>query len=437
MRIKTMRKSNNILFATTALTGIMLGASPALAGGFYLQDQSAKGTGRAYSGEVADQGAESLWWNPAAIGGLDGGSAAISATGILPSADVSNVDTLIVRPGQAPAPVGGDTNTHDPINNGVVPSGSIAHSLGHHLAVGLAITAPFNFTTQYPTTSWARYTALTTRLRTIDIQPSAAIELVPGFSLGAALNAERTTAKLGNALPNLLAALPDGLEQLTGSGWDFGYTLGAQYRAGPLSLGASYKSAITHKLNGNVAVSGLLGPLAGQNGTISTAARFTTPWQATIGARYAVVRTVTLDASVTRFGWDKFDAIYLAAPLNTAIPENYRNTWSYAVGADIDVSPTWTLRTGIRRDLTPVRNDERDARVPDSNRWVFALGATHALSKAFKIDAGANYLVLDSAPVDRITAAYAGTAVQTPILVDGQLSNAHVVVLSLGARLSF
>ena len=42
-------------------------APQAHAAGFYLQEQAARGTGRAYSGEVADQGPASLWWNPAAI----------------------------------------------------------------------------------------------------------------------------------------------------------------------------------------------------------------------------------------------------------------------------------------------------------------------------------------------------------------------------------
>jgi long-chain fatty acid transport protein len=168
-----------MLWLAGGLAGTMLSAAPAMAGGFYLQDQSTKASGRAFSGEVADQGAESLWWNPASIGGLEGGSAAISVTAILPRADVSNVNTLIVRPGQAPAPVGGDQTTHNPINNGVLPSGSIAHGIGSHLSLGLAITAPYNFTTEYSPTSWARYTAMTTRLRTIDIQPSIAAELAP------------------------------------------------------------------------------------------------------------------------------------------------------------------------------------------------------------------------------------------------------------------
>ena len=54
-----------LLFATSAAALAMAG--PAHAAGFYLQEQSVKGAGRAYSGEVADQGVSSLWWNPAAI----------------------------------------------------------------------------------------------------------------------------------------------------------------------------------------------------------------------------------------------------------------------------------------------------------------------------------------------------------------------------------
>jgi long-chain fatty acid transport protein len=424
------------LMAGVAL-GVALGAAPAMAGGFYLQDQSTKASGRAFSGEVADQGAESLWWNPAAIGGLQGGSAAISVTAILPRANVSDAGTLIVRPGQAPASVGGDTTTSNPINNGVVPSGSIAHSIGHGVAVGLAITAPFNFTTQYPATSWARYSALTTRLRTVDIQPTVAVELTPGLSVGGAVNVERASATLGNALPNLSPLLPDGSQQLTGSGWDVGYSLGAQYRQGPLSLGISYKSKIKHTLNGTLNIRGLLGPLAAQNMTVNTNAQFTTPWQLTFGARYKVAPLVTLNGSVTRFGWADFNAITLGAPVNAALPENYRNTWSYAAGVDVDVAPTWTVRAGIQRDLTPVSGDQRDARVPDSNRWNFAAGVTKAVTKGLKIDAAFNYLSLDDAPVNRVTAAYAGTAAQTPILTNGTVTDPHVFIFSLGGRLSF
>jgi len=415
--------------------GLLLTLAPvhAMAGGFYIAEQSVKGTGRAYSGEVADQGAESLWWNPASIGGLQGSSSSFGISGILPSANIANNNTGIIRPGQTtPAAVGGDQINTNPVIRAGVPSGAMAHSLTKKLAVGLAITAPFNFTTEYPTTSWTRYSALYTRLRTIDIQPSAAYMLTPNLSVGAGINIERVSANFTNAVANASPLLPDGRQALAGTAWDVGYSVGVQYRKGPLSLGVSYKSAIQHHVSGNMQISGLVYPLASYNMAVNTTANFKTPWQVVFGGRLAVSPKLTLNAQATRFGWSEFSAINLGAPFNAAMPENYRDTWTVALGADYQIARKWTLRAGVARDDSPVRNDQRDARVPDSNRWVLALGATHAVSKAFQIDAGAQYIALDSVPIDRNTAAVGST-----ILVDGTMTSAKVVVLSLGGRFNF
>src|SRR5689334_4112575 len=93
---RTLMASATVL----ALSGL---SGAAHAGGYYLQEQSVKAAGRAFSGEVSDQGAESLWWNPAAIAGATHNSAYIGASAILPKAHVRDNGTLIVRPGQAPA----------------------------------------------------------------------------------------------------------------------------------------------------------------------------------------------------------------------------------------------------------------------------------------------------------------------------------------------
>lgn len=434
-----VHKSNIMAKALPAATLALLGAAfpgAAQAGGFYLQEQSAKGAGRAFSGEVADQGPESLWWNPAAIGGMEGLSSYIGASAILPRGDITNFNTRIVRPGQTPTAVGGEQTARNPVNNGVVPSSAIAYAITPQVAVGLAVSAPYNFTTDYDADSWARYTADKTKVRTIDIQPSIAVVPVPGLSIGAGLNIEYADAILSNYLPNLSAALPDGYQKLKGNGWDLGWSAGVQYKTGPVALGVSYKSSIKHTLKGSVTTSGLLGPLAAQNGRIDTHASFNTPWQLTFGARVAVTPKMTLNGQVSRFGWSKFDTIDLHAPLNVSVPELYRNSWSFAGGVDYAVSPKWTVRGGVQYDKTPTRNGERDARVPDCNRWNFAAGSTYVLSEKIKIDAAVNYIAFKDASIDRTTAAYAGTAAQTPILVDGRVIDAHAFVLSLGARFS-
>ncbi|MDO7843795.1 OmpP1/FadL family transporter [Sphingomonas immobilis] len=427
------------IIAAGALPLMALGlAGTAHASGFYLQEQSVRGNGRAFSGETADQGAASMWWNPAAIGGIRGCDGALGVSAILPRGNVNNLGTVIVRPGQAPAAVGGDAVSRNPITNGVLPSGGFACAITPRLSVGMNIGAPYAFETKYPTTSWARYTALQTKLRLYDLQPTIAFAVTPEISIGAGLNVHYAEATLSNALPQISPLLPgDGFQELKGNGWDVGYSVGAQYHKGPLQLGVGYKSAVKHTLTGTVTTSGLLGPLAAQNSTISTTANFSTPWQVNFGARYRVSPQVTLNAQAVRMGWSEFDAIRLGAPLNAAIPENYRDTWSFAGGVDYDISPKLTLRAGVQHDQTPTSNGNRDARVPDNNRWNFSGGASYNLSERFTIDAAATYIAIDDAVINRTTAAYAGTAAQTPILVNGSLTDAHAVVLSIGGRVHF
>ena len=73
-------------------------ASPALAGGFYLQEQSVRGAARAYSGEVSDTGVQSLWWNPAAIA-RSPRQAYVAAHGVLVDADVTDSGSTVTYQG--------------------------------------------------------------------------------------------------------------------------------------------------------------------------------------------------------------------------------------------------------------------------------------------------------------------------------------------------
>jgi long-chain fatty acid transport protein len=432
-----MMMSKGRILVGTAAGALAFGmAASASAQAFYLQEQSVRGQGRAFSGEAADTGVDSLWWNPASIGGLEGGQASVHASAILPRGKVVDKGTVIVRPAQAPALVGGDPSAKDPINNGVLPSGAVAYGFGR-VAVGLAVTAPYNFTTNYDADSWARYSADKTKLRTFDIQPSVAVMVTPRLSVGAALNVEYADATLSNYLPNLSPLLADGHQTLKGDGWDVGWSAGAQYRADVVTLGLAYKSSIKHKLDGSVTTEGLLGPLAAQNRSIDTTATFRTPWQAIGSIRVKATPQLTLNGQVVRYGWNKFDAIRLGSPLNVALPENYKNSWTYAGGVDYDVNPQWTVRAGVQYGETPTNDGNRDARVPDSNRWNFSAGTSYAVSQSFTVDAAASYITFKDAPIDRLTAAYAGTAAQTPILTNGELQDASALVFSLGARVAF
>jgi long-chain fatty acid transport protein len=94
------------------------------------------------------------------------------------------------------------------------------------------------------------------------------------------------------------------------------------------------------------------------------------------------------------------------------------------------------VRAGVQRGLTPTRDGNRDARVPDANRWNYSAGTSYAFGR-FTIDAAASYIDFKDESIDRVTAAYAGTVVQTPVITNGSLQDASALVFSLGARMAF
>jgi long-chain fatty acid transport protein len=426
-----------LLFGTAMAAGMNIPA-PAGAAAFYLQEQSVRGWGRANSGETADRGPASLWWNPAAIGGSDRTSLSFGATGFLPVGSIRDRGTLIDRPGAAPIAVGGASAMTDPVQRGLAPNFAIAVPVNARIAFGLSVTSPFSFTTDYDSAGWQRYSAIRTRLLTADIQPSVAVAPASWLSVGAGLNVEYADAFLSNALPNLAAGLPDARLKLTGNGWDLGWTAGVQvHPSDRLSFGIGYKSAVTHRLGGRVQISGLLGPLAARNVDGPIKAGFTTPWQLSVGARAGVAERLTLNAQAVRYGWSEFDAIRLGAPLGNAVPENYRDTWSFAFGADAEATPRLTLRAGIQIDPTPTRDGGRDPRVPDADRVDYNVGASLRVGERLTLDGAAALTDFRNSAVTRDEHFYAGTAAQTDVLTDGRAVRQHAVVLAFGGRFDF
>ena len=438
-------------FATLAITGA-IAAAPAHAGAFYLADQSTKATGRAYSGEVSEQGAQQQYYNPAAIGGIDSLQSYFGLTAILPHANAIDAGSTVTRPGLlsgvgATTPVGGNPVQHNPVNKGYLPNGGFAIPLPAHLAFGFTMASPYSFTTNYGSDSWARYSADRTRLRTFEFQPSIAWSPAPSISFGAAPVIDYVRATFSNYLPDpLSASLPDGHQLLKGSGWDVGYTFGFQFHNDKVDIGASYKSAVTHHLKGHLIVDGIsaadpLSTLVNQR-VEGARATFTTPWSVSLGMRYHVTKQFTVNTQATRFGWSKFSEIALSdlGPNigNQAIAQNYKNSWAFSVGFDYDVTPKLTVRGGVARDLTPVQKGYRDPRVPDGDRWDYATGLTYKLTRRFAIDAAASYAHIAGNTIDKPTAIYDQTLLTNAATdPDGILKNGRAVLLSLGGHMSF
>lgn len=317
----------------------------------------------------------------------------------------------------------------------MVPNLGGAFRINDKLSLGLSIAAPYNFTTEYSKASWTRYDALKSQLRTVNVDGVVAYKVNDLIDLGVGVTAMYADAELTNALPNISPLQPDGSQSLKGDGWAYGYTVGAQlHPSKSLTIGASYRSKLDHKLKGTVTVGGLLAPIpAANNFSTDGEAKITLPWIANVGARWAVNDKLTLNGSVSRVGWSEFDAIRVKfATSATASVQNYKNVTTYAVGLDYQATPRLTLRTGVQYDPTPTPDVGRTARVPDGDRMMYATGATWAATDNLKLDAAINYIVFDKSKINRTDVTATGSTVNLRGDVEGS-----AVVLSTGARFSF
>ncbi len=433
MTPRNMARLGGLALTTALMTGV---AAPALAGSFYLQEQSVRGAGRAFSGEAADRGVGSLWWNPASIA-RSGRELSVGLHAIKIDSEVRNTGSYVTYPGGVDVPVVNPRNTEvDPIESGLVPNFAFATPIGDRLALGVSVAAPYNFTTKYEQGSFARYDALTSELRSGDASLTLAYQVNDWLDVGAGLNAQYVKAKLTSAMPSVSPLLPDGSSSLEGDGWDFGWNVGAQVHKGPWDFGLSYRSKIEHELDGDIAIA-LTGPLAPNSVSTSGTASFNTPWFASASVRYAVNDKLTLNAQVNRIGWSEFQAITVEYPNGgDVIHQDYKDVTTGAIGLDYALSDKTTLRAGVGYDPTPTRDSLRTARIPDADRWLFSVGGSTEVTPGVTFDAGLTYIAFSDSTIRDDRAFYAGTPAAVTSHLRGE-AEGSALVASIGARWAF
>lgn len=376
MRVSALKARGPI---ASVLAGAMYAtAGEAMAGGFGVNEISVEGLGRANAGEVTDTGASALWWNPASIAG-SGREISVGLHRRDHSTDFRDNGSTItypVPPAGLTVPVGGASNVSDGSEDLTALTGAIALPLGDRFAVGLSVTKPFRLKTELGANSWSRYDTIRSQIEITDVQLTGAIQATDWLDLGVGVSGQYNDAYLDQAWPNLAAGAPDAISRLKADGWAYGWTVGAQATFETVTFGASYRSKIEHELDGSLAVSGLLAPLDAFNFTAPATAKFTMPWQLTLGARFAVTPQLSLNGQLERVGWGEYDVITVDFGQTAVIPQNFDDVTSFALGVDYVVNDAWTVRAGFRNDPTPTPDTLREPGVWDADAKIYAVGAS-------------------------------------------------------------
>jgi long-chain fatty acid transport protein len=419
----------------------LFAAAAAHASGFALKEQSATYQGASFAGATAraDDPA-TLFFNPAGITRLAGYQISLSTAAIMPTAQMTSGSAT------RNAFLGGTaingSLTSDAAVNAIIGSVYATGHVSQDVAIGLSITAPYGLATKYGTNSIARYQALTSVLRTTDIAPAIAWQVLPTLSIGAAIHAEYAEATLSNAADfGAFLGLPgaaDGIGTIKGHDTAYAWQIGLLWEPMPgTRIGADYHSAAFHKLQGNITYSGVPAPLRPLfvSGTAATA-KLVTPDLFSVGVAQDFGRwTLLADASLTR--WSHFNQLTAYYGTSRSLTqESWRDTFGMSAGADYRITDEVTLRGGLAYDQSPVPNSTRTPRVPDNDRFWMSVGASWAPTPRLSLSAAYTHIFVADG-----TVALADTGGPTsPSFGRGNLNAAYsnsIDIVSLQATLKF
>jgi len=435
--------------------GLLDRAPGAVASGYQVREQSAVGQGASFAGSAARGDDPSMmFFNPAAMAWLPGTQAAAVGSGIFPTTEVRN-GTASRAAALGGGPIAGSLG--DAALDAFVPALYGTTALGEAWRVGVGVTSPWGLVTKYPADFIGRYHALTSSLKTINVAPAVSWRPLPNLSVGAALQIQYADAKLSNAVdfgsigflnPQLRAlgfrpGAADGRGTVRGDDTAVGWLVGAQWE--PLAgtrLGLAFRSAVFHDLSGDVRFEGVPAPLAPAFRGTGGRAKLTTPESLTFGVTHRLDARWTLLGGAEWTNWSRFRELVVRfddgrAPSVTE--QRWRDTWFLSAGAEYQATPDLALRAGVAWDKTPVRDETRTPRIPDSDRYWLSVGASWralpATLPGLTLTAAYTHVFVDDATV-RLTDPGPGSS----NFLRGNLSadyRASVDILAVQARFAF
>ena len=422
-----------LLLASAALTAPL----PAMAGGFYLQEQSPKDTGRALSGgAAAGDDPSTIYFNPAAMTQLPGIQTSIGGIALLAEARQANRGSSRTIPGiPTRVPVTGNDGGNAFEKVIPIPSFYASAQVSDRLWLGLGVNAPFGLKLEYDDGYFGRYDSLYTDLKTYNVQPSAAYQLTENLSVGGGVDVQYVKVTLTNALPQLSPLLADGHASVEGDDWSVGWNAGLFYTLGDTNFGVHYRSRMKHGLAGEQVISGLVGPLAGANGTFAATAPLTLPDIVTVSMAHRLTPQLRAMLTARWYNWSLFKSITINTATSASVKElDYRDSFSVSAGGEYDVNDRLTLRVGTMFDRTPTNPQHLTTRVPDGDRVWLTGGATWNLSDAFALNMSYAHTFVAKANIIRPDSYFPAPATVTATTLSQTSGNADQIAASLTMR---
>lgn len=408
--MKTIAIKRHLLAATVTFLSL-----PAVAEGYQVNTLSARQLGMGHTGTAIHLGAESMFFNPAGLGFLN------------TKFDLGGAFTGIFATAKATLPNGKTYKTaNDPSTPIMV---NAAFSIYDNFKAGISFYTPYgsgiNWTDNWP----GALLNQKVNLKVFTIQPTFAWRITDRLSIGGGLTINWGTVDLRKGLVNpstadimlkILSAqgiiqnpeyygniMPASVQLGGQANVAVGFNIGAMYDiTESITVGASFRSKVKMSVDaGNASIvyadpqaELMLSELNVINST-NFSASMPCPYVMSIGASWKLIQnlTVAFDARLT--GWNAYKTLDIeflderCAAYNQHIEKNYRNCWSFSVGAEYALTQRFDARLGLMIDTTPISKTHYNPETPGMTKIEPTAGFTFRPVNNLAIDFGFMYVV--------------------------------------------
>lgn len=372
-------------FIAASVLGLTV-ASNAQAAGYQLSDYSVAGLGRSYAGAgVVGDDYSALAYNPAGMFANPKTGMQVGATLVQQYGKVKGTDSF-GKSGKD------DISVYSPL-----PNFFAQYKINDDLMAGFGVYMPYGLASDYGDDFFASGEGITTDLRIVDLNLSAAYKLTDTFSIGAGLIYRYVRGKVTGYAKTPVATL--GYYNYDLDNWNWYGNFGVMWEpVKDTRIGVSYRPTRHHKVEGPLEIGGNPALLPGIYDAQSTQVL---PEQVIISA-FTKQNNFGYSFMARWSRWTRFQKFTMTAPSypsptfsDKTAEYRWHNTWTVSLGADWYYNDTWTFRAGVAYDQSPATDGNyRTTRIPDQSRYWVSLGTTYNINKNSRIDVGYAHLFM-------------------------------------------
>ncbi|EPM5600300.1 long-chain fatty acid transporter FadL [Citrobacter braakii] len=394
--------SQKTLFTKSALAvAVAIISTQAWSAGFQLNEFSSSGLGRAYSGEgaIADD-AGNASRNPALIMMFDRPTFSAGAVYIDPDVNIS---------GKSPY-TGRSTDADNIAPTAWVPNAHFVMPINEQFGWGASVTSNYGLATEFNDNYIVGEYGGKTDLKTVNLNLSSAYRLNDSWSFGVGFNAVYADAKIERYSGEQTAALPkvsQKIASLKGDEWGYGWNAGILYELDKnnrygltyrsevkIDFDGDYKSGIRTQANA-LPGAGTAFPWGTTNATVPGSLTLNLPEMWELSGYNRVAPQWAIHYSMAYTSWSQFQELKATGTNGQTLfykEEGFKDSYRIALGTTYYMDKSWTFRTGIAYDDSPVPASKRSISIPDQDRLWLSAGTTYAFNDDASIDVGVSYM---------------------------------------------